>query len=1064
MSKNNYLDKALNYFKSYKPENPNTEKELETRVYLDPRGYRPKLPGFTNKGLSVEETKEILKKVINYMSFQEKDKYHSEMIKLENTMNFITSGDFTTRNFQNKIKQITFDKHNKPDSSKDKYYIKKTIMPAIFFGPCNNTNSLAFKLSLAEEIPIGKFEQDNVSLIRIKTRLTFFLKKWRLDITLTKSIKNIDQLSSSLAKNIDEAKNNMFLAKNTDDLFKDLDNMWPWDYAEKMELEFEALDVNKMEVSDFKIIDDFFKHINTLDKYIDSKNMYQHYLWQSSKAIWSKKSYKFQYSGPGSWGLKQLSNQVIELSRKTYFEEIYPYFIKSKAFSKLDKSYYLTDKADGKRAIVYVNNNKMHILTDEILTISFDKMTSSEKEIAIEDCEFKEDEEFEDDKSNVIIFDAEYLKKNDKPKLYIFDVMMYKGNKLVNQGFDERIKYIDKIIKIPNWRFKEYVESKYFVKLGTNHGDYKKEILKLYNRKNKPYPIDGLIFTPNDEPYKKMKVYKWKPLEFLTVDFLVRKCPKRLLGIKPYVKKPGYDLYLLFVGITQSMFNNLNMNFMNRYGDLFGRFLKQNKAYFPVQFSPSECPYAYLYYHDSKTEKKIDLDQKVGEFRFHICDDDEKCPKDAGCYGYWELLKIREDRQSDVDKGTYYGNNYEFAEYIWQNYKNPLTLEDLTIDKDEYDKLNYFQSEDSDLHRPQRYFNSFVKSKLLDYSMEVQKGLKKDNLMKDEKKVQLDLKRDKVKAKRKIERRREKAKIKAKGGNIYDMPKSKPEPIKLTKEEEKKIEKNYKPKIKNIISGGTVFAENILDLGAGKGQDLFRIAKLGFKYGLFIDNDETALSELIRRKFVLSKMRGTESQMQVNIKRLNLLKNYKENIQKLTTAGINTPPYGFDVIICNFALHYLIPNIDSIKNILDFITYYIKPGGVFMFTAFDGEKVFNLLQKENNHYKVYEGDVLKYSIEAEYTSKRLEETGQKIKVLLPFSKGEYYTEYLVNNEFLEKIFKKYGYKQIRNKSFGTYLDQFKKENNEVYSKLTNKDKEYVSLYHTVVYQSTDKIKRLKKKL
>ena len=43
----------------------------------------------------------------------------------------------------------------------------------------------------------------------------------------------------------------------------------------------------------------------------------------------------------------------------------------------------------------------------------------------------------------------------------------------------------------------------------------------------------------------------------------------------------------------------------------------------------------------------------------------------------------------------------------------------------------------------------------------------------------------------------------------------------------------------------------VIDLAAGKGQDLARLNNLNFKNGLFIDKDKNALLELVNRKFTL---------------------------------------------------------------------------------------------------------------------------------------------------------------------------------------------------------------------
>ena len=77
----------------------------------------------------------------------------------------------------------------------------------------------------------------------------------------------------------------------------------------------------------------------------------------------------------------------------------------------------------------------------------------------------------------------------------------------------------------------------------------------------------------------------------------------------------------------------------------------------------------------------------------------------------------------------------------------------------------------------------------------------------------------------------------------------------------------------------------------------------------------------------------------------------------------------------------------------------------------------------------------------------LQDIGQKIDVLLPFSNDNYYTEYLVNIDYIAEAFQQHNIILESDQSFGEYLDAFKKENYKVYESLDSNDKKYVSLYH-----------------
>ena len=78
--------------------------------------------------------------------------------------------------------------------------------------------------------------------------------------------------------------------------------------------------------------------------------------------------------------------------------------------------------------------------------------------------------------------------------------------------------------------------------------------------------------------------------------------------------------------------------------------------------------------------------------------------------------------------------------------------------------------------------------------------------------------------------------------------------------------------------------EFVIDLAAGKGQDLARLSNLGFKTGLFIDNDENALAELVNRKHHLKTI--SKHQIKVLKRKINLTANYSEIINELNTLEI----------------------------------------------------------------------------------------------------------------------------------------------------------------------------------
>ena len=250
--------------------------------------------------------------------------------------------------------------------------------------------------------------------------------------------------------------------------------------------------------------------------------------------------------------------------------------------------------------------------------------------------------------------------------------------------------------------------------------------------------------------------------------------------------------------------------------------------------------------------------------------------------------------------------------------------------------------------------------------------------------------------------------------------------------------------IENIIAD-KLYDKNdtnwVIDLAAGKGQDLARLNNLNFKNGLFIDKDKNALLELVNQKFTLKS--NKKNNIKIYTQNIDLLTDYKIIIKELEIFNIE--PETVDIIICNFAIHYIIINDEKLLNLIKLLNNYLKPGGRFIFTCFNGYKIFKLLENSNEWNSYDDNNNLKYSIKKLYNSNNLLNTGQKIDVLLPLS-NSYYTEYLVNLDYVFDIFNENNFVSELSLSFENFLDSFKIDNNKMFNDLSNIDIEYTILY------------------
>jgi SAM-dependent methyltransferase len=238
-----------------------------------------------------------------------------------------------------------------------------------------------------------------------------------------------------------------------------------------------------------------------------------------------------------------------------------------------------------------------------------------------------------------------------------------------------------------------------------------------------------------------------------------------------------------------------------------------------------------------------------------------------------------------------------------------------------------------------------------------------------------------------------------------------------------------------------------MDIASGKGQDLFRYANYGMQNVSFIEIDNTALLELITRKHEFSQNKD-RNRMAILAQQVDINDDYNINIEKIQSVEIGENQ--MDLIICNFAFHYFVKNKKSILNVIKFIKYYLKPGGRFVFTAFDGKEVFNLLQKNKGNWSTSVNNELQYGIKSAYKESELLNYGQEIEVLLPFSKNEYYKEFLVNSNYIQSEFESNGFSLEINENFGEYFDEYDKKNKNA-KYMTDNDISYIKLYHVCIF-------------
>lgn len=538
--------------------------------------------------------------------------------------------------------------------------------------PVRMYDYIQYTINLNKENDSKSFTTSNTdALVRFKIRASFDYPKndpkWRFDLTCVKH-----GLIQEIGPVIKQIKNDLFITKPAITINNFFETV-QFDLINQFEVEIEhiptVLNKTNFNIDDLSIVKNIFLMIEP--EYLNQM-IYKDEIYHVAKNMLNNPELLPSFKTRPS--LKRLSNQAIALTKNSY-GDIFPPI-----------NYYVTEKADGIRCIISINGNICRILADKLINIETTCHKSEKDKITIADGE-------------LIYTNPEQTTYN----IYLFDVMIFRNENLTIEGFSSRVDYIEPVAKYinkytsadPNNKFpkKVNVVSKKFFRLNKNN--LKKSFSDILDAKY-PYETDGLIITSGDDSYGTTTSYKWKPLENTTIDFLAIKCPKNMLNIKPYIKRAGYELYLLFNGISSNMHQKLGLVTLYNYKQLFPNYISNGKIterYYPIQFSPSSSPLAYLYYHKSELDKQRSIDYSIVELRKETISGD------------WKFLKVRDDRKFE---NNYFGNDFMVAEDIWQNYINPFPKKEL------WDlSTGYFSASKLDMYYAPNGYKSFTKSLLI---------------------------------------------------------------------------------------------------------------------------------------------------------------------------------------------------------------------------------------------------------------------------------------------------------------------------------------------------------------
>ena len=854
------------------------------------------------------------------------------------------------------------------------------------------TVGLAYIVALAaERLDEQGFSSDEGAVIRAKARVSFELEltgssehrpklQWRVDMTVTRQIMGSDAGSS--------------LKQIVDQMFATTPVMTPTTFLTALRLdddstpaprqlyryEVEAEFVGPEGVRDMIRPADVTAAAEAIlrlanPEYVREAAM-QAEVYRVAQYIVKAAGYlrRFQHE----LGLKRLLPQALAITRADY-RGISP-----------PKGLFLTEKADGKRALAVVHDGRGVIIADSLID-GFEPKAG----VKTTDPLYAGD----------TILDGELVGSGPKVAFYAFDVIAVAGEDVTPDGFEKRVGRLAEAAEIMR-QMGMPVSAKSYTHLSSDQpAELAREISAVYEAKRRApgqtYKTDGLIFVEPGKAYDETANYKWKPPEHNTIDVLARRAPASVLGKEPFIDRPGHKLHFLFVGINPDLYDALGLQWCPGYADLFGAEPRRGRgargqaddsgmntgSYFPIQFSPSDAPLAYVYQHPDDSPHGAEIDGKIVEVR---CAGGCLAAGGGATLVDWEVTRVREDRRRELSTKRYFGNDFYTAEIIWLNEVDPFPLEQLW----EGPSLDYFMRPKAGIYRAQTGVISFVKTQRI---------------------------------------------------------------------------------------AALTHAAWVVDIGVGKGQDLGRYLDAEVQHLVAVDQDRAALSELVRRKYNFAKRgtapgaaradgdghgparRGRDGKARtattIHVLATNANDPFGQTLDKFEALGLVRMTA--DALVCNLAVHYFLANLPAMRNFVALARGAVKVGGQVILTVLVGEAVHSAFTggriPEGGTWDIFEGEGAappsrKYSLKRLYSSETLEVAGQRIGVLLPFSEGRYYEEFLVNTKALTAEFASRGFSLAASTNVAKSVPDFEARNRPLAGLLTEGDRKWLALYGELVFQ------------
>lgn len=511
------------------------------------------------------------------------------------------------------------------------------------------------------------------------------------------------------------------------------------------------------------------------------------------------------------------------------------------------------------------------------------------------------------------------------------------------------------------------------------------------------YETDGLIFTPSDlgvglngpkDTLKNVKStwdysFKWKPIEYNTIDFLVSTKKTESgqdyvgnifqSGVELGVPSPTmqYKTLILRVG-----FDEKKHGFINPCQDIIDDKLPEysdrddDSGYRPMQFFPTNpydpeagiCNLMLQGPIDNRVlvteDGEVFGDNTIVEFRYEV-------NREQGWR--WVPLRVRYDKTAEyLARGRNYGNAYHVANGNWHSIHNPITEEMITTGQNIPDEIAdddvYYNrvTSDNSTQALRNFHNLFVKKMLI-------------------------------------------TKTAKRGGTIIDMAAGKGGDL------SKWIASRV-----SFVLGIDVAKDNIENrIDGACARYLSNRKKFSsVPDALFVHGDSTANIRSGQAMFtdkgkqIVRAVFG-QGPKDASVLGKGVVKNYGKGAK------------GFDLTSIQFSIHYMFKNQQTLQNFMRNLSECTKVGGYFISTQYDGRKMFNELRrvKQGESLTIMENGRKIWEVTKDYDRDEFPNDASSVGYAIDVYQetiNKVFTEYLVNYEYFVRLMEDYGFVPLTN--------------------------------------------------